>query len=122
MTSFKHKGYRIEDFIEIVKNKGDRSKSYDREYYYDVYGKESPGDKLVLGMEVYIGDTVQATDEGNEIYPPEVVARGLCFLFSSENFQAVIDLAVSQNPAVSNIEIINCLNYYNEHDDFLDIA
>jgi len=72
-------------------------------------------------MLVYIGDTVQATDEGEEIYPKEVIKK-FSFLYSCENFQAVIDLATSQDSQVSHEKLIECLNYYSDHDDFLDIA
>jgi uncharacterized protein (DUF433 family) len=122
MTKFKHKAYKLEDFIDLVKDKKDRPLTYDRDYYYDIYGADTYGDTLVLGMEIYVGDTVQATDDGEEIYPDEVLAKNLSFLYSSENFQAVIDLAVSQNPDVSHEKIVECLNYYDENDDFLDIA
>jgi len=34
----------------------------------------------------------------------------------------VIDLAMRQNPKVTMEKLIECLNYYSEHDDFLDVA
>uniref|UniRef100_UPI00403F616F DUF7716 domain-containing protein n=1 Tax=Massilia sp. METH4 TaxID=3123041 RepID=UPI00403F616F len=38
-----------------------------------------------------------------------------------EHLQDVVDLAVRQKPSASDNEIIRCLNYYVEFDDFLDL-
>lgn len=121
MTAFKHKIYKIENFIDIVKNKQDRPFSYDPDFNYNIYGDDSSGGDFHSNMDIYVGDTVEFTDDGEEIYPDAVLSQGLSFLYSCENFQAVVDLALSQDSGVSHEKIIECLNYYNEYDDFLDI-
>ncbi|WLE64151.1 hypothetical protein GIY62_35420 (plasmid) [Burkholderia plantarii] len=121
MSDFKHKPYPIEDFIQIVRDKRDRSAKYDRNFLYDVYGKEEDDDRLHVGQYIFVSDTVQVNDDDEEIYPDDVKENGLTFLYSGENFQAVVDLAVKQKPAASPAEIIRCLNHYAEKDDFLDL-
>ncbi len=47
---------------------------------------------------------------------------GYAFLYSGESFQAVVDLAMKQKPSASVEEVIRCLNYYSNNDDFLDLS
>ncbi|AOI56432.1 DUF7716 domain-containing protein [Burkholderia diffusa] len=121
MSDFKHKTYQIEDFIAFVQAKQDRSAQYNRAFLYDVYGDDSVEDLLREGQTIFVGDTVQVDDNDEEIYPREVNERGYAFLYSGENFQAVVDLAYKQKPTASAKEVIQCLNYYAQHDDFLDL-
>ena len=118
---FKYKTYKIEDFIDIVKRKIDRVEGYDPDYYYNIYGNDE-GRGFVPGMQIYVGDTVEVNDDDEEIYPPEVIERKLSSLYSCGTFQDVIDLAMRQNNSVSHEKLIECLNYYSNHDDFLDVA
>lgn len=121
MTNFKNKYYSIEDFIEIVKQKKDRSEKYDPTYHYEIYCASDKDDVIIQGMAIYVGDG--STVDGNyiETYPEFVSLFKLSPFYSSENFQDVIDLAFNQKKTVSSREIIDCLNYFSEHDDFLDI-
>lgn len=121
MSEFKNKKYLLEDFISVVRDKRDRSVGYDRACLYDVYGDDSDGDIFHAGQTIYVGDTVQANDDDKEVYPEEVNRLGYAFLYSGENFQAVIDLAYRQKPTASTDEIVRCLNHYAENDDFLDL-
>ena len=121
MNDFKHKTYQIDDFISLVKEKRDRAVGYNRAYLYDVYSPDFNGDAFQKGQAIYVGDTVQADDDGNETYPDDVQKLGYVFLYSCENFQAVVDLAYKQKPAASTEEVIRCLNHYAQHDDFLDL-
>ncbi|MPV71352.1 hypothetical protein [Burkholderia sp. BE17] len=121
MSDFKHKTYRIEDFIALAQNKQDRSAQYNRAFLYDVYGDDAVEGLLREGQTIFIGDTVQVDDNDEEVYPSEVKERGYVFLYSGENFQAVVDLAYKQKPTASAEEVIRCLNHYAQHDDFLDL-
>lgn len=120
MNNFKQKIYRIEDFIPLVKSKNDRSEKYDRSFLYDVYGEDTG--ELQLGQSIFVGDTVQVDDNDEETYPKEVSDRGYAFLYSGENFQAVVDLAFKQKPSATIEEVIDCLNHYSDCDDFLDLT
>lgn len=121
MTNFKNKYYTIEDFIKIVKQKKDRSEKYDPNYHYEIYCASDKDDVIIPGMEIYVGDGSTVDDNYIETYPEFVSRFKLSPIYSSESFQDVIDLAFSQKKLASNQEIIDCLNYFNEHDDFLDI-
>ena len=121
MSKFKNKEYRIDDFIALVREKRDRAVGYNIAYLYDIYGDDSDDEGFRAGMTLYIGDTVQADDNGQEFYPPAINDLGYVFLYSGENFQAVVDLAYRQKPAASVEEIVRCLNHYAKHDDFLDL-
>lgn len=115
MKEFKLEQYfLIEDLIELVKAKVERNT------YYAVYSKD--GDDFAPGEEIFIDKTVQADDDDNEIYPPAVLRNALTFAYSGQQFQDVVDLAFKQKPGASTREIIDALNYYSEHDDFLDLA
>jgi hypothetical protein len=119
-TDFKYKTYKIEDFIELVKQKKDRTEGYDPDYYYQVYGDDE-GNGLALGMPIYISDSIEVNDDDEEIYPSDVMNKKLSPLYSCTTFQDVIDLALRQDPKVAMEKLIECLNYYSEHDNFLDV-
>lgn len=114
MTKFElEKSMLIEELIDFVKMKADR------DLYYSIYSYE--GADFISGEQVFIDIPVQVDDNDNEIYPPEVLNRKLCLAYSGEQFQDVIDLAIKQKPTASSKEIIKALNYYSNHDDFLDL-
>ncbi|PBJ12868.1 hypothetical protein [Flavobacterium sp. ACN6] len=120
MQYFKNKTWILGNFITFVKEKKDRSQNYNIDYYYDIY-IPNDNNQLFPEMIVYVGNTVQIGEDDNEIYPVEVIKMNFDFGYSCDNFQDVIDLATSQNPTVSITKLIECLNYYNENDTFLDI-
>jgi len=120
MPDFKNKTWILSDFIKFVQAKNDRALQYDPGYYYSIYVPEK-AHSLSSEMMVYIGDTSEIDDDDNEIYPLEVREMNFWFGYSCDNFQDVIDLAFKQNPQVSISQLIECLNYYSEHDNFLDI-
>lgn len=103
----------IEDLIELVKARKDRT------IYYDVYSKS--GDDFFPEETVFIDSSVQVDDDDKEIYPPAVVNGKFRFAYSGEQFQDVVDLTMRQKPNVTSNEIIQALNYYSRHDDFMDL-
>lgn len=103
----------IEDLIEFVKARKDRT------IYYDVYSKN--GDDFFPEETVFVDSSVQVDDDDKEIYPSAVLNRKFRFAYSGEQFQDVVDLAVKQKPNVTSFEIIKALNYYSEHDAFMDL-
>lgn len=120
MTDFKNKTWILSDFIKFVQAKKDRSTNYNPDYNYDIY---TPDDNSRLSEEtiIYVGETVQVDDNDNETFPDIVNQMNYWFEYSCSNFQDVIDLATEQNPSVSVSKIVECLNYYSENDDFLDL-
>lgn len=117
-ANFKHKIYLIEDFIQLVKQKIERSEKYDPTFFYAIYAKE---DYLFLGQKILVSNTVSVSDDDSEIYPEDVIALRFSYSCSDENIQDVIDLAIQQKPHATNEEIIHALNYYLEKDNFLDL-
>lgn len=107
--------YKIDDLITLVRDKVDRDATY------MVYAPKGT-DNLYLGMDVYVGDVPDFDDDDNEIFPDFVESLNLEVCYMREHFQDVIDLAFRQKPSASTNEIIACLNYYAEHDDFLDLS
>ncbi|MEN5240358.1 MULTISPECIES: DUF7716 domain-containing protein [Pseudomonas] len=116
MRKFKlNEVYRLEDLIGLVRNKADRG------CIYAVYSKMGV-DELALGQEVFAGDTPSYDDGENEVLPQKVQDADYELCYMRDSFQDVIDLAVSQNPKVSNEVLVRCLNHYADYDDFLDVA
>ena len=123
MSSFKHKFYTIEDFIDLVKMKLDRlAEGYDPDYLYDVYGISNSDSKFRIGSQIYIADTPDFDDDDNEIRPAEVQLLGLSYMYSCDHFQDVVDLAFKQKPSATHQEVIEALNHYSKFDDFLDLS
>ncbi|WP_343615113.1 hypothetical protein [Flavobacterium sp.] len=120
MSDFKNKIWVLSDFIKFVQAKKDRSTNYNPEYYYDVYGSDDD-EELSPDIIIYVGDPIEVDDDGEEIYPDKVIEMDYWLKYSCDNFQDVIDLATEQNANVSILQLIECLNYYNENDTFLDI-
>ena len=110
-----NKFYLIEDFIELVCQEKDRG------IYYSVYAPQGT-QKLSSGMSLFIGEQSSFDDDDNEIVPEVVVSQGLEMCYSDERFQDVVRLAFKQKPDASTGEIVKCLNYYAEEDDFLDLV
>ena len=118
---FKNNFYYIEEFIDFVKSKKDRLKSYDRCFMYDIYTENKTPQKIHSKMKVYVGETPTFDEDDNEVYPEDVRELGLTFLYSCDNFQDVVDLAYKQKPNATFEEVIRCLNHYSDFDDFLDL-
>ncbi|ALK30272.1 DUF7716 domain-containing protein [Burkholderia plantarii] len=107
--------YKIDDLIEIVKNKEDRDS------IYMVYVPDGTDD-LSVGMQVYVGDVPDFDEDDNEVFPDFVGNNGLEVGYRRDQFQDVIDLAYRQKPTASIDEVVECLNHYAEYDDFLDLS
>lgn len=120
MPDFKNKTWILGDFIKFVQEKKDRSIKYDAHYDYCIYASDVE-DRLYSEMIIYVGNTSEFDENDKEIFPSEVIKMNFWFEYSCENFQDVIDLATKQNATISVQKIIECLNYYNEHDTFLDV-
>ncbi|WP_454058959.1 DUF7716 domain-containing protein [Elizabethkingia ursingii] len=117
MSSFKDQYYKIEDFLTLVRNKQERSEDYDPDFVYAVYSEQ---DIFESGITVYIGAPANIDGDYDDIFPDVVYENGLLYMCSDEDVQDVVDLALRQQPAVTNEQLITALNHYLENDDFLD--
>ncbi|OXB09722.1 hypothetical protein B0A81_06215 [Flavobacterium plurextorum] len=120
MPDFKNKTWVLSDFIKFVQEKKDRSQNYNAAYYYDIYTADN-NESLSAETIIYVGETVEVDDNANEIFPNIVTEMNYWFEYSCSNFQDVIDLATTQNSNVTIYKLIECLNYYSQHDTFLDV-
>lgn len=118
--------YILEQFIEIVKLKKDRNfnlngeRIYDNNYYC-IYIEKN--DDIILKKEkiIYVSDNPTADENDVETFPTEVIKMNFWIWLSDENFQTIIDLAYKQKQNASMSEYIQCLNYFDTNDDFLDL-
>lgn len=107
--------YKIEDLVRLVKEKKGR------DAIYMIYVPKDTDD-LTPGMDVYVGDVPAFDDDDNEVFPESVIALGLERGYMQEHFEDVVDVAYKQRPTASADDVIRCLNYYAQHDSFLDLS
>ena len=68
----------------------------------------------------YLDDYPDIDDDDNEIYTDFVTERKLVMFYSGEQFEDVIGNMLSQKMDSAIEDFISGINYYREHDDFLD--
>ncbi len=69
----------------------------------------------------YLDDYPDVDDNDEEIYTDFVTERKLVMFYSGEQFEDVIGHMLSQKMDASIENFISGMNYYREHDDFLDL-
>lgn len=69
----------------------------------------------------YLDDYPDIDDNDEEIYTDFVTERKLVMFYSGEQFEDVIGHMISQKIDVSIEDFMSGINYYREHDDFLDL-
>lgn len=69
----------------------------------------------------YLDDYPDVDDNDEEIYTDFVTERKLVMFYSGEQFEDVIGHMLSQKMDASIEDFIAGMNYYREHDDFLDL-
>ena len=114
--------YKLSDIITAAIEKfraNDLKFTYDGKAF-NIYFKnytESVSEDLVC----YLDDETMVTDDDEEIYPEFVTEENLELFYYGETFEDVIFNALHQKADPSMSELIQCLNYYSEHDSFLDL-
>lgn len=69
----------------------------------------------------YLDDYPDIDDNDKEIYTDFVTERKLVMFYSGEQFEDVIGHMLSQKRDASIEDFLSGMNYYREHDDFLDL-
>ncbi|MBQ7955903.1 MAG: hypothetical protein IJ282_09140 [Lachnospiraceae bacterium] len=69
----------------------------------------------------YLDDYPEVDENDEEIYTDFVTERKLVMFYSGEQFEDVIGHMLSQKMDASIEDFIAGINYYREHDDFLDL-
>lgn len=122
--------YRISELIEMTtKDFWEINSSVENEKWlcpdtglYDMYIYTYKFEENISAdLVCFIEEPPDVTDEDEEIFPDFVVEEGLVFLYSGENFESVIEVAFDQKKNPSMEEFLDSLNFYREHDAFLDL-
>lgn len=74
-----------------------------------------------LDTECYIDEYPEVTDDDEEIYPEFIVENDYELVYTGEMLQDVIVSALSRKKNATNEELMETIDYYDEHDTFLEI-
>jgi len=87
---------------------------------FDLY-RESSDEILEKDTIVYVNDSVTGNENNEDVYPEFITKNGLEFCCSGEIFIDVLLSVLEQtkNPSINNL--VSAINYYNEHDTYLEI-
>jgi len=103
----------LQDLLSLVRRRADRVTKYSV-YWKD--GTEDPG----LTEAVLLAAPVEVEND-RDVFPRIVVENGYWIYCSDELLQDVVDVALGQNPNVSDERLKDALRHYLEKDNFLDV-
>ena len=106
----KHQELSLEQIIEQMRV--DESSSDD----FCLYGKEYG--ELALDRLYWISDYPDVVDD-RDIYPADVVEQDLQLVYYGEQLIDVLSVALEEKPDASHQDLVDALNYYNQHDNFM---
>jgi len=104
--------YAISEVIEHVKVFGEDDDDF------CIYGADE--DRLSLDAKYFISGYPEVSGD-KEIYPEPVRQEGLSYLYSGQQFVDVVTLLAGQKPDASYEDFLEALNYYQEHDEFIEL-
>lgn len=106
----KHQELSLEQIIEQMRV--DESSSDD----FCLYGKEDG--ELALDRLYWISDYPDVVDD-RDVYPTDVAEQDLQLVYYGEQLIDVLSVALEEKPDASLQDLVNALNYYNQHDNFM---
>lgn len=74
-----------------------------------------------LNTECYIDEWPDVTDDDEEIYPEFIDNNNYKLAYTCEMIQDVIISALSRKENATNEELMTAIDYYDEHDIFMEI-
>ncbi len=74
-----------------------------------------------LNTECYIDEWPDVTDDDEEIYPEFIENNNYKLAYTGEMIQDVIISALSRKENATNEELMTAIDYYDEHDTFMEI-
>ena len=107
----KHQELSLEQIIEQVRV--DQLASDD----FCIYGKEDG--ELALARSYWVSDYPDVV-ENRDVYPTDVVERDLQLVYYGEQLLDVLSVALEEKPEASLQDLVDALNYYNQHDNFMN--
>ena len=106
----KHQELSLEQIIEQVCV--DESSSDD----FCLYGKEDG--ELALAKSYWVSDYPDVVED-RDIYPTEVTEQVLQLVYYGEQLIDVFSVALEEKPDASPKDLVEALNYYQQHDSFM---
>ena len=106
----KHQELSLEQIIEQVRL--DESSSDD----FCLYGKEDG--ELLLDRLYWVSDYPDVVED-RDVYPTDVAEQDLQLVYYGEQLLDVLSVALEEKPDASLQDLVDALNYYNQHDNFM---
>ena len=106
----KHQELSLEQIIKQMRV--DKLSSDDFCLYAKEYGE------LRINRLYWVSDYPDVVEE-RDVYPMDVAERDLQLVYYGEQLIDVLSLALEEKPEASHQDLVEALNYYQEHDTFL---
>ena len=106
----KYQELSLEQIIEQMR--ADKSSSDD----FCLYGKEDG--ELALDRLYWVSDYPDVVED-RDVYPTEVAEQNLQLVYYGEQLLDVLTVALEEKPDASPQDLLEALNYYQEHDSFM---
>ena len=106
----KHQELSLEQIIEQVRV--DELVSDD----FCLYGKEDG--ELALARFYWVSNYPDVVED-RDVYPTEVVEQNLQLVYYGEQLIDVLTLSLEEKSDASLQDLVDALNYYNQHDNFM---
>ena len=106
----KHQELSLEQIIEQVQ--ADQLTSDD----FCLYGKEDG--ELALARLYWVSDYPDVVKD-SDVYPTEVTEQDLQLVYYGEQLIDVLAVALEEKPDASHQDLVEALNYYQQHDSFM---
>ena len=81
-----------------------------------LYGKEDG--ELALARSYWVSDYPDVVED-SDVYPTEVAEQNLQLVYYGEQLIDVLIVALEEKPDASLQDLVDALNYYNQHDNFI---
>ena len=106
----KYQELSLEQIIEQMRV--DESSSDD----FCLYGKEDG--ELALASIYWVSDYPDVVED-RDVYPTEVTEQDLLLVYYGEQLIDVLAVALEEKPDASHQDLVEALNYYQQHDCFM---
>ena len=81
-----------------------------------LYGKEDR--ELALDRLYWVSDYPDVVED-RDVYPMDVAEQDLQLVYYGEQLLDVLTVALEEKPDASLQDLVDALNYYNQHDNFM---